>query len=195
MRSAGIIMNETAAVILVGGKSSRMGRDKATLPYKGRRLVDAVAEVVRQAGITRIYVSGELEDYDSLPDLLAGRGPVGGICSSAARLYQHHTHAFFIPVDMPHINVGLLQALMTVDHQARYFEGHPLPCVISLDHKTMRRMDAAAHMLAREQNLSVASFLTALEAISVPVPPHLEKALTNTNTPEEWKEIIHESTH
>ncbi|MFO1242050.1 MAG: NTP transferase domain-containing protein [Rickettsiales bacterium] len=47
----GITMDELAAVILVGGKSSHMGQDKASLPYKGKRLVDVVAKVVREAGI------------------------------------------------------------------------------------------------------------------------------------------------
>ena len=76
IRSVGIIMDDLAAVILVGGKSSRMGHNKASLPYKGKRLVDVIAEVVREAGIENIYVSGEIDGYISLPDLLADRGPM-----------------------------------------------------------------------------------------------------------------------
>lgn len=188
MHSAGISMNEIAAVILVGGKSSRMGQDKATLPYKGKRLVDVVAEVVRQAGITSIYVSGEMEGYDSLPDLLAERGPMGGICSSAVRLCLNHSHALFVPVDMPHIHAELLRSLMTEEQKACHFEGHPLPCIIPLDKKTMRQVDAAAQTLARKQKLSVKSFLATLGAKSIAVPPQLERALANTNTPGEWQE-------
>lgn len=194
MRFVGIIMNDVAAVILVGGKSSRMGQDKATLPYQGKRLVDVVAEVLRQAGIARVYVSGELEGYDSLPDLLAERGPVGGICTSAARLCQRYMRAMFIPVDMPYVSEELLQALI-LQPTASYFEGHPLPCIVSLDKKTMRQIEAIAQALARNQKLSVKSFLAGLGANAIPVPAHLEKALTNTNTPEEWEEITHESAH
>lgn len=173
-----------------------MGQDKATLPYKDNRLVDVVADVVRQAGIAKIYVSGELEGYDSLPDLLAERGPVGGICSSAVSLDHSHTHAIFIPVDMPHVSVELLQMLMKAEQTiACHFEGHPLPCTIPLDRKTMRQIDVAAQTLARKQKLSVKSLLADLAAQAIPVPPHLKKALTNTNTPEEWKEVCHESTH
>lgn len=171
-----------------------MGQDKATLPYKDKRLADVVADVVWQAGIAKIYVSGELEGYDSLPDLLAERGPVGGICSSAVRLYKTHTHVLFIPVDMPYVSAELLQSLLPQPH-ASYFEGRPLPCILPLDRKTMRQIDAAAQTLARKQELSVKSFLAKLAAQAIPVPPSLAKALTNTNTPEEWKEVCYESTH
>lgn len=171
-----------------------MGRNKATLPYQGKYLVDVVADAARQAGIAEIYVSGDLEGYDSLPDLLAGYGPVGGICSSAVRLCQNHARAIFIPVDMPYMNKELLLSLM-MQPDAGHFEGHPLPCVLPLDKKTMERINAAVQTPALKQKLSVKSLLAGLEAKIIAVPSHLEKALTNTNTPEEWKEITHESAY
>jgi molybdopterin-guanine dinucleotide biosynthesis protein A len=196
MRFAGITMTDMAAVILVGGKSSRMGRDKATLPYRGKRLADVVAGVAREVGIKDIYVSGEMEGYSSLPDLLAERGPVGGICSSAVKLHQTHASALFIPVDMPRLNTGLLRHFIRAYHEkACHFEDHPLPCILPLDRKTMRHIDATAQTLARKQNVSVRAFLNSVEAETIPVPEHLKPALTNTNTPEEWQEATHESTH
>lgn len=185
-------MAELAAVILVGGKSSRMGRDKATLPYKGKRLVDVVAGVVREAGIENIYVSGEIDGYASLPDLLTERGPMGGICSSAVRLHKHYARVLFIPVDMPHVSTALIHALIHHEQAdvACYFEQHPLPCLLLLDKKTMRQIDACAQILACTQKLSVQSFLAAVGAQALATPEHLQKALTNTNTPEEWQEVI-----
>ena len=187
-------MDKLAVVILVGGKSSRMGSDKALLPYKGKRLVDVVAEVVREAGIENLYVSGEIDGYASLPDLLAERGPMGGICSSAVRLHNQYQRALFIPVDMPLLSAELIHLLMA-QPEACYFEHHPLPCLLSLDKKTMRQLDASAQTLARKQKLSVQSFLAALGAQSIETSPSLERALTNTNTPEEWQEVARESTH
>ncbi len=196
----GITMTDMAAVILVGGKSSRMGRDKATLPYRDKRLVDVVAGVVRDAGIKDIYVSGEMEGYSSLPDLIAECGPVGGICSSAVRLYKTHASALFIPVDMPRLNTELLRHFISAYHgNACHFEDHPLPCILTLDRKIMRHIDEAAQTLACKQKLSVRAFLNSAEAEMIPVPEHLKLALTNTNTPEEWQEaqwdMVHESTH
>ncbi len=196
MRFVDITMTDMAAVILVGGKSSRMGRDKATLPYRGKRLVDLLVEVVLEAGLDSIYVSGEMEGYPSLPDLIAERGPVGGICSSAVKLYKTHASALFIPVDMPCLRAELLHHVISAyQGNACYFEKHPLPCILPLDRKNMRHIDAAAQMLARKQNVSVRAFLKSVEAEAIFVPEHLKPALTNTNTPEEWQEATHESTH
>jgi molybdopterin-guanine dinucleotide biosynthesis protein A len=189
IRSVGITMDDLAAVILVGGKSSRMGQDKASLPYKGKRLVDVVADAVREAGIENIYVSGEIDGYTSLPDLLLDRGPMGGICSSAVRLHKQYERVLFIPVDMPHINAELLN-LLIAESTACHFKNHPLPCQLLLERKTMRQLDAAAQTLARKQKLSVKSFLVDLGSAAITPPEHLQKALTNTNTPEEWQEVI-----
>lgn len=189
IRSVGIIMDDLAAVILVGGKSSRMGQDKASLPYKGKRLVDVVADAVREAGIENIYVSGEIDGYTSLPDLLLDRGPMGGICSSAVRLHKQYERVLFIPVDMPHINAELLN-LLIAESTACHFKNHPLPCQLLLERKTMRQLDAAAQTLARKQKLSVKSFLVDLGSAAITPPEHLQKALTNTNTAEEWQEVI-----
>lgn len=189
MRSAGITMDDVAAVILVGGKSSRMGQDKALLPYKGKRLVDVVADTIRDAGIKDIYISGAIDGYTSLPDLLLERGPMGGICSSAVRLHKEYMRVLFIPVDMPHINAELLN-LLIAESTACHFENHPLPCQLLLDRRTMRQLDTAAQTLARKQKLSVKSFLVDLGSAAITPPEHLQKALTNTNTPEEWQEVI-----
>lgn len=182
-------MDDLAAVILVGGKSSRMGKDKATLPYKGKWLVDVVADVVCEAGVGNLYVSGEIDGYASLPDLLAARGPMGGICSSAVRLHNQYQRVLFIPVDMPLLSAELLCLLMTQPATC-HFEHHPLPCLLSLDKKTMRQLDASAQTLARKQKLSVQSFLADLGAQIIETPPSLERALTNTNTPEQWQEVM-----
>lgn len=189
MHSAGTTMDNLAAVILVGGKSTRMGRDKALLPYKGKRLVDVMAEVVREAGIETIYVSGEIDGYDSLPDLLEERGPMGGICSSAVRLHNQYQRILFIPVDMPLLSAELIHLLMTQPVTC-HFEHHPLPCLLALDKKTMRQLDASAQTLAHKQKLSVQSFLADLGAQVIEIPASLEKALTNTNTPEQWQEVM-----
>lgn len=189
-------MIDLAAVILVGGKSSRMGRDKATLAYRGKRLADVVADGARAAGISRIYVSGELEGYTSLPDLLSGHGPVSGICTCALRLSGNHRRLLFIPVDMPHVTPDLLRLLVNQPpEQPCYFEEHPLPCMIHLDPATLRYMDETIRQLAERKSISVSAFLAALGAAAIPVPEAMKIALTNTNTPGEWEEATHESAH
>lgn len=196
MRCVGITMIDLAAVILVGGQSSRMGTNKAMLPLGGKRLVDVVAEKVRAAGVSRLYVSGMLEGYTSIPDFVSAQGPMGGITTCALRLSANHKRLLFLPVDMPYLSVELVQTLMhTHETAACHFSGHPLPCILSLNSQTLLPIHAASKTLASGQDLSVKTFLDGVGASAIPVPAHLEKALTNTNTPAEWQEVIHESSY
>lgn len=45
-----------AGLILAAGESSRMGRDKALLPYRGRTFLETIVNTLREAGIERIAV-------------------------------------------------------------------------------------------------------------------------------------------
>jgi len=45
-----------AGLILAAGESSRMGRDKALLPYHGRTFLENVLETLRNAGVARSVV-------------------------------------------------------------------------------------------------------------------------------------------
>ena len=189
-------MIDLAAVILVGGQSSRMGQDKATLPYKGKRLVDVVADVARAAGVSRIYVSGMLKGYTSIPDMISGGGPVSGLCSCLLRLSANHARLLFIPVDMPRLTPELLRLLIVQPmHESCHFESHPLPCIIPITKEVMRYTDLVARNLAKQKKLSVKDFLARIGATSLDIPESLNSSLTNTNTPDEWKEAAHESTH
>lgn len=196
MLSAGTAMRDVAAVILAGGKSSRMRRDKAILPYQGKRLVDVVAEAVRAAGIDAIFISGQLEGYNSIPDLMLERGPVGGICSSIARFGWSYSRVLFIPVDMPHLTPQLINALLSQpEDKAYHFEHHPLPCILPMNRYMLNYVDATAQTLAKKKKVAVRDFLAGLHALSIPASEALEYALTNTNTPKEWLEATHESAY
>jgi molybdopterin-guanine dinucleotide biosynthesis protein A len=74
-----------SAVILAGGKSSRMGRDKAFLEIGGQTLLARQIQVVREAGAVEVFISGRAEaDYSSfgcpvLKDKFPDAGPLAGI--------------------------------------------------------------------------------------------------------------------
>lgn len=76
---------ELSAVILAGGESRRMGRDKAWLHFDGKPLMKLAVEKARQLGIKEVFISGRAgEDYSALEcpvlfDLEPGFGPIGGI--------------------------------------------------------------------------------------------------------------------
>ena len=104
----------TAGFILVGGRSSRFGVDKALLDWHGRPLVLHVAEQVRQAAGS-VTLVGAPERYSHLglpviPDPVSGFGPLAGL----AALLDHSTAAFNLVVacDMPNLTAAFLAGLL-----------------------------------------------------------------------------------
>lgn len=181
---------ETAGVILVGGRSSRMGRDKAQLPWRGVRLVDHVAEMMRQAGITQVFVSGKVDGYLSIPDPVPHLGPVSGLCTSAVVLQHGYTALLAVPVDMPLLGIEALHTLMDLpaDADAQHFSNHPLPCALRLSPAVIARSAA----LRLTPDCAVHRYLSGLKTRAIDPSPAWAAQLRNTNTPEHWASLCAE---
>jgi len=105
-----------SAVILAGGKSSRMGRDKAFLEFEGAPLLARQVKLAREAGAKEIFISGRANtDYttfncpilfDDFPDAgpLAGIDRALDVCATPILLV--------LAVDMPQMTASLLQELV-----------------------------------------------------------------------------------
>ena len=79
--------DDVAGVLLAGGNSSRMGRNKALMPLAGLRLVDRVLGVLSGILDDLLMVTNSPDLYADLgvrmvPDLVAGKGALGGIHSA-----------------------------------------------------------------------------------------------------------------
>ncbi len=103
------------ALILCGGKSKRMGRPKAFLPYQGSVMIAHAIGLVRQLFAEVFLVTNEPElfdglDIDIIKDILPHRGPLGGILSGL--LIAGHHHSFVIACDMPFINSELIEEMV-----------------------------------------------------------------------------------
>jgi molybdenum cofactor guanylyltransferase len=78
---------DIAAYILAGGKSSRMGRNKAMLEFGGAPLVARIAELAARVTGAQPTIVGRSDEYASLnlrvlPDDSPGIGPLGGIATA-----------------------------------------------------------------------------------------------------------------
>jgi molybdenum cofactor guanylyltransferase len=103
------VPEEVGGYVLAGGKSSRMGRDKALLELAGRPLVHhAVMKLRRMCMDVRILSNNpELAAYAPiLPDLHPGCGPIGGM--EAALAHSVFEWNLFLPVDMPFLPTAFL---------------------------------------------------------------------------------------
>lgn len=91
-------------ILLAGGKSSRMKRNKAFLEFAGRPLVERSLEVLLTTFKEVIISTNDPELYAKysvqiVPDLILHNGPLSGIYSSLqAATYDE---CFFVACDMP----------------------------------------------------------------------------------------------
>jgi molybdopterin-guanine dinucleotide biosynthesis protein A len=102
-----------AGFVLAGGRSSRMGSDKALLLFRGVPLIQAALQTINSVGIpTRI--AGARSDLSSfatqIPDSFAETGPLGGV--HAALSVSDAAWNLFLPVDLPLMPSSLLTCLL-----------------------------------------------------------------------------------
>jgi len=101
-----------SGVILAGGNSLRMGRDKAKLSFMGQNICKWQVAKLRLLGIEDIILSGTavIPGVRTVPDVYQGRGPLGGIhaCLQAA----HHKRCLVLGVDVPLTPLSALSHLM-----------------------------------------------------------------------------------
>ena len=103
-----------SAAVLAGGLSSRMGRDKASLPFGGTTLLDFQVGKLRALGIEDIMISGSEQQIPKtrhISDVYPRKGPLGGIhaCLAGAK----GSAVLFLGVDTPLIPPEALQALLS----------------------------------------------------------------------------------
>jgi molybdopterin-guanine dinucleotide biosynthesis protein A len=112
-------VTKTAAIVLAGGKSSRLGRDKASEPLLGRPLLQHVIDrlsglveeyvVVRARGqqLPEIDVAGSIQVVE---DIYPEIGPLGGIYTGLAAIEA--PRALAVGCDMPLLQPALLRELI-----------------------------------------------------------------------------------
>jgi len=183
-------------VILTGGASRRMGKDKALLPYRGKTLLRHLIDVYAPYGEVAVSVREKglfpCENAAELPDLYPDCGPLNGILSGF--LAFDVPELFLTAVDLPFGSPALALRLSGL-------RGDADACILRRGKKGMEPgfaiygrgcMDAARDCLAGEDH----SFFRMLEHRNVRyVAPEelpefdLSEILTNVNTPEDYARL------
>jgi len=119
------------AIILVGGRSSRMGEDKAAIPWDGVRAVDRVAETARAAGAAVVLTAGGDYGLPFVADPSPYAGPVAGVLQGLGALAGRGlTRALVLAVDAPTLTVQDLAPLLEAPAPGAAFDGFPLPMAL-----------------------------------------------------------------
>ncbi len=108
-------MREVSCAILAGGKSSRLGNDKALLEIDGVPLIQRIALRLGRISDDVMAVGTELSRLRFLKvrlieDLIVGAGALGGIYSALKA--AKHEHVFVVACDMPFVDMNLVRYLV-----------------------------------------------------------------------------------
>jgi len=180
-----------AGYLLVGGRSSRMGRDKALLPFHGAPLARSVAGLVERAAGSAVLVGrpelAAAVGYPAIPDRYPGEGPLGGILTALA----HSTAGWNLVVacDMPSLSAEFLAALLDAAARAGADAllpvgpgGRPEP-LCAVYHRR------ACQPIGRAFARGIRKILAAVEEAGIEArlwPVSEAGVFQNVNTPEDW---------
>lgn len=178
-------------VVLAGGRSSRMGQDKAMLRWHGRPLLEQMQSLLREAGAQQVLVSGNRPEYAGIADTQPDLGPLGGLASVIAGVADA-TMLVVVPVDMPLLSVAVLGKLVAPSqHRCVAFEGQRLPMCLRIDPSVREALTTL--MTGTASSRSLRALQRSLRCHRVAVTTSERAAFVNCNTPAQWSELIDEN--
>jgi molybdopterin-guanine dinucleotide biosynthesis protein A len=183
---------ELYGLVLAGGHSRRMQRDKATLAYGGQPALVRAMRLL-EPHVARAFVSIRADQrddprrapYEPIVDRRLDMGPIAGI---DAALHAHPDKAWLVlACDLPFLNASTLAALIAAREPHRTatayrssYDGKPEPLCTIFEPRARSAIDTwiqSGHLCPRE-------FLSQSDARLLDAPePH---ALDNINTGEEY---------
>ena len=106
------------AIVLCGGRSSRMGQDKGALPFGNETMLQRICRLASEAADPVMIVGRREQDAATVHDVLEDQGPLAGIAAALAASTSELN--LVIACDMPLINPEVLKRLVSMigDHDA-----------------------------------------------------------------------------
>lgn len=201
------------AGILIGGKSSRMGIDKALLPWKGSTLLESVVRTARQVSDDCVLLGDaarlpdSLMDMPRLPDAYAGIGPIAGL--HALLTHRPDTWCLLLSCDVPNITVQTISVLVehiTSDTHVMVYatssvstkptDCNPLgtdahqdflePCCALYHSKILPDVERAI----TTERCALRALIETVPHTTLPVDQHTRMALHNINFPKDYTEPV-----
>ncbi len=182
------------AAILAGGKSSRMGKNKALLELNGKKVIEHVVAAVQKVADEILLITNTPEEFAFLQlpmfhDEIQGIGPLGGIYSALHKCGA--PHCLIVACDLPFLSEPLLRFLSENAGRDEVFaidSGNgvePLcavyskSCLPEIERQMAQKQYKVADLLAK-----VRARIVRFDASYSFYSPHL---FYNVNTPEEWR--------
>jgi molybdopterin-guanine dinucleotide biosynthesis protein A len=106
---------KVSAVLLAGGKSRRMGEDKATIVFRNAPLWRNQLDLLQKLQLQELFISAQTDppwrpaDIKFVPDDQPSCGPLSGIAAALSRMSGDHLLA--LAIDMPFMAESYLRSL------------------------------------------------------------------------------------
>jgi molybdopterin-guanine dinucleotide biosynthesis protein A len=189
-----MLTNEITGAVLAGGKSERMGSNKALLKLDNKTIIASVTDVLKACFPEIIIISDQQEGYTSLGcpifyDILKNAGPLGGIHSA---LTNSKTETVFISsCDIPKINPNIIKYLL---------DSHTKELILIVRYKNQiqplfgvysKKLLDKLNIYIKSGDRKVSEFIKILgtEVTVVDAPTQWEQSgfLDNINTPDDYQ--------
>lgn len=188
-------IQDATAVVLCGGKSSRMGFDKAFLKLRGHSLLSCNARRLSQMFERVVLASNDgakleglenLAEYRVLVDRLPGCGPLGAIVTALAQCET--PYIFVTACDMPFLRVDLIERMWCAKdtYQAVVCEhaDHLEPLFAFYHHSCLEVFEKQL----REKRLRIRQDFALLKILYLSLSAEeAEDAFANINTPQDYE--------
>lgn len=184
----------TSGVLLAGGKSSRMGTNKALLRFRtGQTVIERIVGRIRPLCEEVLLVTNTPEEYAFLglpmyPDAYPGASSLGGIYTGV--LHATSPRALVLSCDLPLVSPDLLESLLTLpfdyDVLMPFVDGRQQPL-----HAVYAKTTVDAMRIQIESgDLKIVRLLDTLRSrVVTDFRPEWLPSFRNMNTPEDWEEI------
>ena len=174
-----------SALILAGGQSSRMRKDKYKLQYQGKSFLSLTQDKLAALSPSRVFISGGAIE-GGLSDLVEGIGPIAGIHAAS----KHTSESLLVvPIDMPMLTINNYKALIHagMTHcRTTLFEGSPLPVFLHRNSHYAQIVENTIDSYSCKKDLSLYSLSQKLEALALDAN---NINLNNINTPSEYNSL------
>ncbi|MEW6182920.1 MAG: molybdopterin-guanine dinucleotide biosynthesis protein B [Bacillota bacterium] len=195
----GVELVEATAVILAGGRSTRMGTDKAFLEVEGRRLIERDVSALGRV-FSEVIIAGDPGVYGGLADRVVKdffeeAGPLAGV--HAGLSFASHDRVFVAACDLPFIDgemaAFIVQRLQGYDASVPCVGGRLQPLFAAYKKSCL----APVSRYLEKGGRRVVSFLGEvrvryLTEMDFAGWPHSGRVFFNINTPGEFERLNHD---
>jgi len=185
-------------VILAGGESTRMGKNKAFIEINGKRIIDRTVSLFREIFDDVLLVTNMPLDYIELKvrivtDLVPGKGSLGGIYTGL--FFSYSPKAFFVGCDMPFLDRRVIHYFLNLGQTADIVVQKTKDYWQPLHAVYPRTLLKPIERLLQQGELKIIKTYQGMRVREVageelkPFDPDLH-TLSNFNTPEELKKLL-----